>query len=48
MWELIRCGAEDNGIVDGRSAHQGRAAGGDINDDYQQRWNCVRRRGRYP
>src|ERR1700720_4713247 len=23
MWELVRCGAEDNGIVHGRSAHKG-------------------------
>src|SRR5882757_11279092 len=27
MWKLVRRGAEDNGIVHGRSAHQGRAAG---------------------
>lgn len=47
MWELLRCGIEGNGIVDGRSAFQGRAAGGDNNDYYQQRWNCVRRRWRY-
>lgn len=33
MWELLRCGAEDNGIVHGSSAHQGRAAGGDNDDD---------------
>jgi hypothetical protein len=44
MWELIRSGVGDNGIMDGSSAHQGRAAGGDNDDDNQQCWNGVRRR----